>query len=687
MSDDVKYKMSISLNVLRHLGLNLYSNTPAVLSEVIANAWDADATEVRINLDIQSKEIVISDNGHGMDLDDINNRYLFVGYERRDHNPKTLGGRVPMGRKGIGKLSLFSIANKIYVYSKKGGSRESFLMDAEKIENAIKGGENNSKQYLPESVVFSGEIIGDSGTTIKITGLKNELTKNSFDGLKRRLARRFGLIEDDDFDIFLNEEKISFLDRDYFHKARFLFQYGEYDYAQHCKKLDDDDLGKNVVIERKSTFDESGKIDDAGEYKIEGWIAIAHHSSDLDEKSGDQDDNLNKITIVVRRKVAQEDILHKYRLGGMITKFIYGEIHADFLDCDTEADIATSGRQGIIEDAPRYIALKNFIEKEIRFIWKKTNTLKENKSLKIAFKFSPAIEEWYERLENSVQRNAKKVFDAIEKTDVDDKHKGDLYANGILAFEKMKMSNALEKMKEIDESNIKVLLKFFAEIDDIEAALYREIAHERLIVIKELRKLTDNNVIERTLQKYIFDHLWLLDPAWERATGIREMEEHINDLVFDASTQKEINCGMRIDIKYRKTLGTHVIIELKRASRVLKKTTIEEQIKKYMKALKKKLYENNDPNNRVEGVCVVGRLPNGWENESTRKEEENSLKALDIRVLTYEELIRNAHSMYKQYVEAHEKAGKLNEFIKRIRDSAAASTPSPSEDSNQGLSK
>ena len=38
-----KYKLSISLNVLESLGINLYSSTPAVLSEAIANAWDADA--------------------------------------------------------------------------------------------------------------------------------------------------------------------------------------------------------------------------------------------------------------------------------------------------------------------------------------------------------------------------------------------------------------------------------------------------------------------------------------------------------------------------------------------------------------------------------------------------------------------------------------------------------------------
>ena len=43
-----KFTMSLSLNVLNHLGINLYSNIPAVLSEIVANSWDADATEVKI---------------------------------------------------------------------------------------------------------------------------------------------------------------------------------------------------------------------------------------------------------------------------------------------------------------------------------------------------------------------------------------------------------------------------------------------------------------------------------------------------------------------------------------------------------------------------------------------------------------------------------------------------------------
>ena len=46
MSEILKnpYLMNISLNVLDHLGLELYINTPAVDAEVITNAWNADAT-------------------------------------------------------------------------------------------------------------------------------------------------------------------------------------------------------------------------------------------------------------------------------------------------------------------------------------------------------------------------------------------------------------------------------------------------------------------------------------------------------------------------------------------------------------------------------------------------------------------------------------------------------------------
>ena len=111
-----EYRMEISLNVLEHLGINLYSNVPSVLSEVVANSWDVDAGKVDVRIQQEKKTIIIQDDGIGMTHDQVNERFLLVGYRRRDKQPgKTTKGRNPMGRKGIGKLSIFSIANEITV--------------------------------------------------------------------------------------------------------------------------------------------------------------------------------------------------------------------------------------------------------------------------------------------------------------------------------------------------------------------------------------------------------------------------------------------------------------------------------------------------------------------------------------------------------------------------------------------
>ncbi|MFL6149654.1 MAG: ATP-binding protein, partial [Pseudonocardiaceae bacterium] len=83
MTTSSPYEMTLSLNVLNHLGINLYSNVPAVISEVVANAYDADAETVRIIVDDTVKSITIIDDGCGMTAKDVNDRFLHVGYQRR----------------------------------------------------------------------------------------------------------------------------------------------------------------------------------------------------------------------------------------------------------------------------------------------------------------------------------------------------------------------------------------------------------------------------------------------------------------------------------------------------------------------------------------------------------------------------------------------------------------------------
>ncbi len=674
-----RYTMRLSLNVLNHMGLYLYSNTPAVIAEVIANAWDADATEVDVDLDPAAMTITVRDNGVGMDLADINEKYLYVGYQKRGEDGEecfTPLGRKPMGRKGIGKLSLFAIANRISVYTKKyAATPESFLLDAERIKEAIEEEDpSTSKVYEPQPkpVAFDQRFQGGKGTILHIHDLKKaRITQSTFAGLKKRIARRFSVF-DDSFKVRVNGEEVTFEDRDYFHKARFIFQYEE-DYSSRCPNLDRDaTTAQPMAYDQPFRFKQNGEACKDGPHAVRGWIAIARRSNDLDGETGDDNDNLNKIAVVVRGKVAQEDVLQEFRLGGMITKYMFGEITADFLDEDDKDDIATSSRQSIAEDDPRYAALKAFLRAELRQIWVETNKLKEKKGLQNALADNPPLKEWYDDLPRELQPRAARIFAEIDKANVEEGRKRDFYANGVLAFERLKMDTSLEILDTIDESNVEAFLGFLAEIDAIEAANYREIVHERLKVIQMLSDAVAEDQKERVLEEYIFEHLWLLDPAWERATEYADMERRIQAVLPDRPDE---TVNFRTDIRYRRVAGGHVILELKRASRRLAKTEIEEQLRKYMRAVEAEI--KKDPNEAafpLEGVCLVGELPGGWDDAVVRRDEEASLRTLRIRVLTYSQLINNAESAYRKFLAARGPTEKLSQLIVRIRNHGADAT-------------
>ena len=81
---------------------------------------------------------------------------------------------------------------------------------------------------------------------------------------------------------------------------------------------------------------------------------------------------------------------------------------------------------------------------------------------------------------------------------------------------------------------------------------------------------------------YIFDHLWLLDPAWERTKGTEHAETLVSKFLEKNSNDlKGAEKKSRIDIGYRTTSGKHVIIELKRASVAVPLDTLTGQIRKY----------------------------------------------------------------------------------------------------------
>lgn len=81
-----KFNFEISLSVLNHLGRNLYRNIITILAEAISNSWDADANNVWIYIDKDKNLMVIKDDGIGMDDLDFQDKFLKIGYTKRNNN-------------------------------------------------------------------------------------------------------------------------------------------------------------------------------------------------------------------------------------------------------------------------------------------------------------------------------------------------------------------------------------------------------------------------------------------------------------------------------------------------------------------------------------------------------------------------------------------------------------------------
>lgn len=645
------YRMTLTLNVLNHLGLNLYSNVPSVLSEVVANSWDADARNVSITISSNPDTVEISDDGIGMDQADINDKYLTVGYERRlkgeAFTPEL--GRPVMGRKGIGKLSLFSIAQTVEVHSVKAGQRQGFQMKLQDIRDQITAGNG---EYEPQPInAEEVKVPWERGTRLVITNFKRQLIHTE-SSLRKRLARRFSIIGDEhSFEVSVDGKAIGVADRDYFHKLQYVWAYG--------------DKGKPFLTDAKNALrkhERPGNVAEAGD--VWGWIGTVERSGSLK----DDGENLNKITVLMRGKLAQEDILEEFGESGVYAQYLIGELNADFLDADDDEDAATSSRQRIKEDDPRYVALREFVWSELKHIQGQWTEIRNQDGLSRAQEI-PIIAEWYQNLPKEHREAAKRLFGKINQLPIDDERdRRNLIKNSVLAFESLRYKQNLERLEHVAVENLAAVAEMFADYDDIEATLYHQIVRERVAVIKALQTKVEEAAKEKVVQEHIFTHLWLLDASWERAAATEMMEKRVGTefAKVDAGLTKKEREG-RFDIKYRTTSHKHVIIELKKPDRVVSTFELLAQVDKYRTALKKVLAEVGKSNEAVEFVCIVGRELRDWGgNPQKREESRRMLGEIDARVVMYQELIDNAQAAYSDYLKKDEQAGRVYQLVQQL---------------------
>ncbi|MDE0268975.1 MAG: ATP-binding protein [Acidimicrobiaceae bacterium] len=650
------YEMSVDLNVLDHLGIKLYSNVAAVLAEAVANAWDADAENVHINLNQHEDSIEISDDGVGMTVDDMNDKYLRVGYARREENEqygdKTAKGRQVMGRKGLGKLSLFSIARIIEIRSSNDGTTHGCRLDTEAIAEAAK----NRDAYHPEALQVDLQEL-TQGTKINLRKLKRSRLRLTAAALRKRLARRFSVIgERHQFKMFVNGEAISIAERGDLAVSQFVWTIGGHDLDQEngehrllTPEVEDNWSWRDSFPKlEKDTKIAATKVGDNPDWLIRGWIGTARNPQLLNnEETG----NMNGIVLLARGRLFHENIAESLSDGRIYTKYITGQVNADFLDVTDDDDLATSDRQRVREDDPRVIALKKHMRKILNQVDRDWKEWRAEADVKRITETNPALEEWMTGLLNGHQNQAKRMIRHISKAHFDtEDDKKELLKHSIYAFERMALRGSTAELADsIDDPQ--ALLKLLADQDALEAELYLDIISSRLEAIKVLTKAVDENTKEKVLQQYLFDHLWLLDPSWERAAGSKRMESRLMKegvIIDNMSEKKKLS---RVDISYKTAAGKHIIVELKRAGRVMKLPDLVAQGQTYVDKVVNLAKTEGDDNPSVEVIFVLGRRV--AEQDSNPQRLKSALDSISpgSRIVNYEELIRNAKQAYLEYLE------------------------------------
>lgn len=120
--------------IIADISSGLYRSPAAALKELVANGYDADATEVTITTDAPYfRTLVIQDNGTGMSMQDFLRVLKHIGGSRKriDRDITLEKHRQLIGRIGIGMLAVAQLGYRFYVTSSVKGEPWRFIAEVD----------------------------------------------------------------------------------------------------------------------------------------------------------------------------------------------------------------------------------------------------------------------------------------------------------------------------------------------------------------------------------------------------------------------------------------------------------------------------------------------------------------------------------------------------------------------------
>lgn len=366
-TDQKKLFMSFDPNTIDHLGIKMYSQLPNAMAELIANAYDACAKKVEIRLfDENDKSIEVHDNGTGMTFDELNRKFLRIGRNRRDTGDNSSEcDRVPTGKKGLGKLAFFGIANTIAISTERNGQRTIFNMVWTDLK-ATEDGHNYEPRFKIEECSKESH-----GTVIILTDLKR---KSNFDsvGLASSLGKLFN-----------------------FHDSNFVLELSH-------------NGGKPITIDNKMKYSE---IKDEFSWKFPLWIDDEEkkYDNELDIKGKivstekPLPPGLRGITLFANGRMVNKPEFFGMSESSHFFSYLTGWLDIDFID-NLEIDVISTNRQSLDWDQEATTELRTYLRliiSKIHIDWR--DKRKEKRKANISQKTQIDVGHWFNTLPREVE--------------------------------------------------------------------------------------------------------------------------------------------------------------------------------------------------------------------------------------------------------------------------------------------
>lgn len=651
----------VAFGAVKHFGRNLYTTNPPAIAELIANAWDAYATECHISHNENS--LLIWDNGIGMNEDELTNRYAISGFEKKTDNirkPENLKERPYMGKKGIGKFSAFSLGDEYSIYTRSDEDEKwrkltlnyNFIMSTpNQAVIPIEVIELNDLKELKSNFEFT---VPSTGTFIFIPNLRRKFTTATDSGIKNLITRRFSvsIATDYNFKLYENKKPIDLKQHFYDSNLEFVYYFG-------FKKEEEPQLENRFnKLKNTESFKEYKITDFLKNNKVKGWIGTVKKSSDLN-----LDNNFNAagIVIYVNGKLADENILKSIKDDRVPNLYIVGEIDADFLQNNNE-DPILSNREGLNLELTDVEKLRDNIKIITNSIINSWNELRANRPKKnqdhLTKIFENSIYEgYYEKLSDSEKKHFNSLSHKFfsKKEDYEDNAKIKIAVPRIFAFVN---SSKIEQLSK-DEQNIteEVFIEMFKKLEINEALVLKANLDDRLKVIKKLQEAIDTEAVEKVFEKHLQLHPWLINPYWDTLSENDIIpQKHLYEKNLD---KKGDLIGITDLLVYAKEEQYPVIVELKREKITnYSAPDVEEiinQIRRYRNGINSILKTQNKHVNNIKDIpayFIIGSKSH----EKLEITELNEIKDNNIKLLTYKHLIHIALNTYKTTLNANKTA-------------------------------